>query len=157
MTLRQILPALLLGLALGLPADTVKAEPSVQEKNKAIVLEFFRVVFEGQNAEAAEKYIVEDYIQHNPNLPNGRAPLLKMLKSMWPQPKPAQDTMRNPPVLLVAEGDVVIAVFKTPRPDPADPTKTYDSFGFEAIRLKDGKFVEHWDGGLKAPPKATAQ
>ena len=113
------LTALLLALALGLPADRAKAEPSVQEKNKAIVLEFFRVVFEAQNAEAAEKYIVEDYIQHNPNLPNGRAPLVKLLKTMWPTPKPVQETMRNPPVVVVAEGDMVVSRYTTTASDTA--------------------------------------
>jgi len=49
----------------------------------------------------------------------------------------------------MAEGDMVTVVWKQDRPDPDNPSKTYEIFAFDIFRLKDGKFVEHWDGALR--------
>ena len=41
--------------------------------NKRLVYDFWREVFEGAHMEFADKYMAESYIQHNPNVPTGRA------------------------------------------------------------------------------------
>ena len=41
--------------------------------NKRLVYDFWRKVIEGGHMELAEKYMSESYIQHNPNVPTGRA------------------------------------------------------------------------------------
>ena len=51
--------------------------------------------------------------------------------------------MRNPPVHVVAEGDLVTFIFKESSPDPKDKTKSYDRFTFDMFRIKNGKIVEH--------------
>lgn len=40
-------------------------------------------------------------------------------------------------------------MMRRPRPEPADATKTYDSYWFDLFRVRDGKIVEHWDSALK--------
>jgi predicted SnoaL-like aldol condensation-catalyzing enzyme len=69
------------------------------------------------------------------------------------------------PVILMAEGDLVTLIFKAVLPDPDDPTKTYEAFNFETLRIRDGKLAEHWDAlklekgwkdGLNAPPQPAA-
>jgi predicted SnoaL-like aldol condensation-catalyzing enzyme len=35
--------------------------------------------------------------------------------------------------------------------DPDDPSCTYEAFAFETVRVKDGKFTEHWDQVTLAP------
>jgi predicted SnoaL-like aldol condensation-catalyzing enzyme len=58
--------------------------------------------------------------------------------------------LRNP-VIIMAEGDLVTAIYKGTLPDPDDKTRTYEAFAFETVRIKDGKFVEHWDQMTLAP------
>ena len=41
-------------------------------KNKKIVYDFWRSVLEGGHLELAPQYMLETYIQHNPNVPTGR-------------------------------------------------------------------------------------
>jgi hypothetical protein len=55
------------------------------------------------------------------------------------------------PILVMAEGDLVTALYKGVLPDPDDKSKTYEAFTFETVRVKDGKFTEHWDGVQLAP------
>ena len=122
---------------------------SQTERNKAVVLDFWRVVFEAQNAEAAKNYLAEDYIQHNPNVPTGRAGFVDFFSRIWKQPKPVEATLRNPPALVMAEGDLVTLVFKRQVPEPTDTMKRYEAFWFDVLRVKDGKLVEHWDPATK--------
>ena len=91
-----------------------------------------------------------DFIEHNPGIEGGREGLVKVLKTL---PPPATDDigpeMKNPPAYIVAEGDLVVFVFKQKTPDPKDKTKTYDRFTFDTFRIKNGKIAEHWDGDAK--------
>jgi hypothetical protein len=48
------------------------ADPKLAQ-NKRLVYDFWREVFEAGQLELAEKYMAETYIQHNPNVPTGRA------------------------------------------------------------------------------------
>ncbi len=127
-------------------AQTPQSQP---ERNKALVLDFWRVVFEAQNAQAANNYLAEDYIQHNPNVKSGRAAFVDFFSKMWKQPKPVEATLKNPPALVVAEGDLVTLVWKRQLPEPSDTTKRYEAFWFDVMRVKDGKLVEHWDNATK--------
>lgn len=148
MKISSIIVAGVLTGALFSPASA-QSPQSQTESNKALVLDFWRVVFEAQNAEAANTYLAEDYIQHNPNVKSGRAGFVDFFSKMWKQPKPVEATLRNPPALVVAEGDLVTLVFKRQIPEPTDTTKRYEAFWFDVLRVKDGKLVEHWDNATK--------
>ena len=41
--------------------------------NKRLVYDFWREVYEGGHTELASRFMSESYIQHNPNVPTGRA------------------------------------------------------------------------------------
>ena len=41
--------------------------------NKRLVFDFWREVFEGGHMELADKYLSDEYVQHNPNVQSGRA------------------------------------------------------------------------------------
>src|SRR5437762_105398 len=45
---------------------------SAPEADKKLVRDFFRVVFEARNPEAAVDFLSEGYVQHNPTVPTGR-------------------------------------------------------------------------------------
>jgi predicted SnoaL-like aldol condensation-catalyzing enzyme len=133
-------------------ALTVANAGQTQDANRKIVLAFTKAMQE-QNLAVAVSYITDGYIQHNPNVPTGKAGYLEFFTPRWKDgPKPSAPTLANPPVLSLAEGDEVVLVFKNTQPDPVDPNKSYDNFSFDAYRLEHGKIAEHWDGGLKRPP-----
>lgn len=154
--MRTIAFAIAAGAAL-LASAAYAATPA---ENKKFVLDFQREVFEAQNAAGASKYLADGYIQHNPNVAGGLKGFQDFFGKRW-TPKPVQPALQNPPVETVAEGDLVIMLFKRPTAEPADPTKKYDAYWFDAYRVQNGKIVEHWDAATKpvappAPPAAPA-
>jgi predicted SnoaL-like aldol condensation-catalyzing enzyme len=124
-----------------------QSKAASDEANKKLVLEFYRVVWEPKNSDPVPQFIAEDYIEHNPRGQNGRDNLIKDQKLVSQSGKPA-DTLRNPPAMIIAEGDLVTLIFKRMREDPKDKSK-YEAFGFDTFRIKDGKIVEHWDAATR--------
>lgn len=116
--------------------------------NKKLVYDCWREVLEGAHLELADKYLAENYMQHNPNVPTGRKRFVEFF-SKFAQPKPILNTIKAPVVAIVAEGDLVIISFAAKLPNPADSTKTYTSTWFDMFRIENGKLAEHWDGAQK--------
>ena len=55
--------------------------------------------------------------------------------------------------IILAECDIVAVIHKVYRQDPtAAPGTFYETFTFDAYRVKNGKVIEHWDAGVLAPP-----
>jgi predicted SnoaL-like aldol condensation-catalyzing enzyme len=116
--------------------------------NKRLVYDFWREVFEGGHLELADKYLAESYIQHNPNVPTGRAGFVAFF-AKFAKPEPIADAVKAPLVSIVAERDLVILSFAQEHADPADATKKYTTTWFDMFRVADGKIVEHWDAATK--------
>ena len=116
--------------------------------NKRLVYDFWREVFEGGHLELADKYLAESYIQHNPNVPTGRAGFVGFF-SKFSQPKPIAASVKAPLVSIVAERDLVILSFVQEHADPKDPAQKYTTTWFDMFRVTDGKIVEHWDAALR--------
>lgn len=112
--------------------------------NKRLVYDFWREVFEGGQMNLAEKYLAEGYIQHNPNVPTGRAGFVALF-SKFAKPKPVQAKVEAPLVSIVAERDRVVLSFVQIAIDPKDPKKKYTTTWFDMFRIEDGKIAEHWD------------
>ena len=111
--------------------------------NKRLVYDFWREVFEAGHMELADKYMTESYIQHNPNVPTGRAAFVKLFSSIT-KPKPIEPRVKAPLVAIVAEGDMVILTFAHEAADPKDSTKKYTTTWFDMFRVEGGKIAEHW-------------
>ena len=116
--------------------------------NKRLVYDFWREVFEGGHMESVDKYLAEGYIQHNPNVPTGRAGFVAVFSKMA-KPQPVKPVIAAPLVSIVAERDLVILSFARQRPDPADKDKTYTTTWFDMFRIENGKIAEHWDPAVK--------
>ena len=115
--------------------------------NKKLVFDFWREVFQTHDMTSAPKYMAEDYMQHNPNVPTGRQPFMDFFGRLPRQPVKAEiDNL----VTMVAEGDMVVLAFRRELPDPQNAGKTYTSTWFDMFRIKDGKIAERWDYGTKA-------
>lgn len=157
-----MLTAAILAAAVSAQAQTAPAPPtqSQLEANKKLLLDFF--ASQGTREERSRRFQADDYIQHNPRAlrmdeitgAKGRqawiAAFAEAEKRGIRLVELGGIQLRDP-VIIMAEGDLVTAIYKGTLPDPDDPTRTYEAFAFETVRVKDGKFVEHWDQVTLSP------
>lgn len=118
--------------------------------NKRLVYDFWREVFEAGHLDKADQYLAETYIQHNPNVPTGRAGFVEFF-GRFAKRKEIAPKVAAPLVAIVAERDIVVLSFVAERKDPKDPAKTYTTTWFDMFRIEGGKVAEHWDGDLRRP------
>ncbi|HSC64694.1 MAG TPA: nuclear transport factor 2 family protein [Caldimonas sp.] len=129
------------------PALLASADPRIAA-NKRLVFDFWREVFEGAHMELASKYMTESYIQHNPNVPSGRAAFVDFFSKMR-KPTPIEPHIKAPLVAIVAEGDLVVLSFAREGVDPKDATRKFSTTWFDMFRIENGKIAEHWDPAQK--------
>jgi predicted SnoaL-like aldol condensation-catalyzing enzyme len=116
--------------------------------NKRLVYDFWREVFEAGHMERVDRYLAESYMQHNPEVPTGRAGFVEVFSKLA-KPKPIEARVKAPLVAIVAERDLVILSFVSELPDPQDATRTYTTTWFDMFRIENGKIAEHWDPDTK--------
>lgn len=98
--------------------------------------------------EIMERYIVEDYVQHDPNAPgNGRELLIEFFRHV-----PLDKGTPPPVVSVIVEGDLACVMMRQPTPDPAIPDSTYDWNILTVFRIRDGKLAVHWSAYRKMVP-----
>jgi len=112
--------------------------------NKRLVYDFWREVLEAGHLDQVDKYVAEGYIQHNPNVPTGRAAFVAFFSKVV-KTQPVQPRITGPLVSIVAEGDLVVLGFASPRTDPHDASRKYTTTWFDMFRIEGGKIAEHWD------------
>jgi predicted SnoaL-like aldol condensation-catalyzing enzyme len=117
-------------------------------KNKKIVYDFWRSVLEGGHLELTSQYLTETYIQHNPNVPTGRQGFIDFF-GKFANTRAIVDTVQQPLISIVAEGNMVVTSYYEVHPDPKDATKKYITTSFDMFRIENGKIAEHWDADLK--------
>ncbi|MGR6468345.1 nuclear transport factor 2 family protein [Rhizobium sp. PAMB 3182] len=125
------------------------------ERNKRLVRDFYRRVFDGQNADAIKDFVTEDYRQHCSHIPSGLSGLEDFVRAVFPNgPVPEPEEMRIPPTFMIAEGDMVVLAAYLPQPEPDGSGESYDYYIFDAFRVRGDKLSEHWSSVNKiAPPK----
>jgi predicted SnoaL-like aldol condensation-catalyzing enzyme len=106
---------------------------STQERNKALVLQAFDLLFNKRDYAAAEKYWSPHYLQHSAHIAPGREGLFNLIKSIPP-------TLKYEPGTIVAEGNFVIVHGR------------FSGFGApvnwiatDIVRIQNGILVEHGD------------
>ena len=116
--------------------------------NKKLVFDFWREVIDAGQLDKAATYLTEGYIQHNPNIADGRAAFVAYF-AQFSKPSPVQSQISLPLVNIIAEGPYVTLVFVQTLPDKTNPGKTYTTTAFDLFRIADGKIAEHWDSMRK--------
>lgn len=103
---------------------------TVQEKNKALVLEAFDTLFSKRDYKEAELYRSPNYIQHSAHIEPGRDGLFSLVRN-------APLTLKYEPGLNLADGDVIVH-------------GRYSKFGLpvnwiaaDILRIEDGILAEH--------------
>ncbi len=112
--------------------EEIEMIQTIQEKNKALVLEAFDTLFNRRDYEAAERYWSPNYIQHSAHIEPGREGLFNLIKGIPP-------TLRYEAGIIVADGDFVILHGR------------FSGFGApvnwiaaDILRVEDSILVEHW-------------
>jgi predicted SnoaL-like aldol condensation-catalyzing enzyme len=123
----------------------LKSDDPQLARNKKHVFDFWRIVYEGGHVDQAPKYMAEGYIQHNPNLPSGRATFVEFFKKQRP-PKPIAERMKMPVFAIVAEGNLVSVFTARKVRERAKPDHVYTITWFDMFRIDEhGLIAEHWD------------
>lgn len=115
----------------------------------ALVMEARRALFTDFDVAAAEAVLAADYIQHNPGVPTGAAPVLGVI----PLLKDSGLSMTTHRVFT--DGDLVVAHNTY---ENADFFGAPTLVGFDVFRVAGGKVVEHWDNlQPQSPPNASGR
>jgi len=115
------------------------------EANKQNAINFYRTAFLGDPISAVEKYVGDDYTQHNPSVANGKQGFIEYFSRMAEEyPDKEIEFVR-----AIVEGDLV--ALHTHQVWPGEEHYvTMDFFRFDA----NGKIVEHWDSIQKVPTES---
>jgi predicted SnoaL-like aldol condensation-catalyzing enzyme len=106
---------------------------TLQERNKALVLEAFETLFNKRDYKAAERYWSPDYIQHSAHIEPGREGLFNLVRN-------APSALKYEPGLIVADGDYVIVHGRF-----SDFGLAVNWIAVDILHIEDGILVEHWD------------
>ncbi|MFC1235286.1 nuclear transport factor 2 family protein [Vibrio sp. F74] len=112
------------------------------ENNKKNAVNFYRMAYLGEPRKAIEKYVGDEYIQHNPLVGNGKEAFIEYFTQMQDEYPEKEITF----VRAVAEGVMVALHTHQVWPDH-DEYVTMDFFRFDT----NGKIVEHWDSIQQIP------
>lgn len=125
-------------------ATSALAQTDLQSANKQLVTAAYDKVFIAGRWDLADQYFHEHYIQHNPDLPTGRAGLvgyMKVMRGHFP-------SLKIKLTHVVAEGDKVTVFSEWELANPAAKTKKgalQKLLMADVYRVEGGKLAEHWD------------
>jgi predicted SnoaL-like aldol condensation-catalyzing enzyme len=106
---------------------------TIEEKNKALVLEAFDALFNKRDYKVAERFWSPNYIQHSAHIPPGREGLFNMIKNSPP-------TLRYEHGVILADKEFVIV---HGRFSGIGGPRSW--VAADIVRIADGVLAEHWD------------
>ena len=106
---------------------------TTQERNKALVLDAFDILFNKRDYQAAERYWSPNYIQHSAHIEPGRDGLFNLIRN-------TPETLRYEHQLIVAEGDYVIVHGRF-----SGNGRPVAWIAADIVRIENGRLAEHWD------------
>lgn len=109
------------------------------------VLAALTALFVNFDADAAAPLLADDYIQHNPTVPTGAAPVLGFLPAL-------KETGLSADVHRIIAEDNLVVVHSTYNNAQAFGAETL--IAFDVFRVEGGKIAEHWDN-LQVPATET--
>jgi predicted SnoaL-like aldol condensation-catalyzing enzyme len=115
-----------------------------EEFNKNLVADFYQQLFGDKDLSAIDKYLKNDYIQHNPAAADG-ALALKQVLTEWFKDAPKEKIDIHH---LGADGDFVYIHLRSVR-----GTKVLSVI--DIFRIENGKIAEHWDVIQEVPEKSA--
>ena len=117
------------------------------DANKKLVLDAANMLFvEHKVDQAVDTYFAPDYIQHNPLVPTGAAPMRAFFKQFYAANPAATIEISH----VLADGDLVAVHYRF-KVKPQDRGMAV----VDIFRVANGKIVEHWDVAEPVPEKSA--
>ncbi|MEU5385059.1 MULTISPECIES: nuclear transport factor 2 family protein [Kitasatospora] len=108
----------------------------MSEHNKQLVTQYLTTVWNDGETDEADRFLAEDLVQHNPNLPDGRKPVVEFVAGFKTQVPQGRFTIRR----IAADQDLVFVHSHFTAQDGDRGMAVVDVF-----RIADGLIAEHWD------------
>jgi predicted SnoaL-like aldol condensation-catalyzing enzyme len=116
------------------------------EKNRKMMEDFADIFYRQKDVEKAfNEYVAENYIQHNPNILDGREAAISALKPKFSNPDAIFDIKR-----IIVDGNMAVIHLHGRMSKNQLGGAVADIY-----RLSDGKIVEHWDVLQPIPEKSV--
>ncbi|RRW43360.1 hypothetical protein EGJ52_14700 [Pseudomonas luteola] len=130
------------GIALAQPPRDLTAE----EANRTLVLTFYDQFFNRHETAEAATVIADNYRQHNPEVPDGKAPFVDYFTGFFKD----NPNSKAKVVCSATEGDLVyLHVHST------NGTNDRGQAVVDIFKIEKGKIVEHWDVIQDVPEQAA--
>lgn len=132
-----------------------------EDQTLALATEELKDMLQYGHLELADKTMDPGYIQHNPNVPQGRDGF-KEFMSRIPGRRPEDakpigpEWPRGAPALTLIDGPYSLMMWDRQAKDPDDPGKMYTWNHYDVVRMENGKIKEHWDEARINPPQTSA-
>ncbi len=133
--MKRLLIAATLAAGLASTAQPALAGPR-EDANKALVLAFYDAAFSKLDADEAARYLAPGYIQHNPEVANGVAPLQDYVRWIRANTPQSRASIKR----VLADGDLVMLHVHSQDKPGERGVAVVDIF-----RVANGKIAEHWD------------
>ena len=118
------------------------------EKNKEIIRTFCADAFNNHDLSKLSQYMRDDYIQHNPDCPQGMAGFIVFFRQIFKAVPDFRYSIKQ----MIAEGDLVWMYSGVSGTHSGGGWLNVPASGnrldFDAVdmfRIQDGKIAEHWD------------
>ena len=116
-------------------AQTATRDFAQEEANRKLVIEFYDTVFNKHEVEKGATALVDSYKQHNPRVPDGKAPFVNYFTGFFKENTQSKARI----VRSATDGDLVYLHIHSTEKDGDRGTAIVDIF-----RVTDGKITEHW-------------
>jgi predicted SnoaL-like aldol condensation-catalyzing enzyme len=128
-----------------------------EQQNLAMATEELKDMLQYGHLELADKTMDPGYLQHNPNVPQGRDGF-KQFMSRVPgrTPQEIKPEWKNAPSLTLVDGPYVVMMWDRREKEPGDGGREYTWNHFDVVRV-DGQIKEHWDEARVNPPQPGAK
>lgn len=135
------------GMALGASAaQNTTRDIAAEEANRTLVLNFYDRFFNKHEVTQAAEVVADNYKQHNPQVPDGKAPFVAYFAGYFKENPQARARI----VRSATDGDLVYLHVNSTN-GPGDRGQAV----VDIFRVQDGKIVEHWDVIQDVPEKAA--
>lgn len=129
-----------------LAATPASRDLAAEEANRALVVEFYDQFFNAHEVEQAARVVADDYIQHNPHVPDGKAPFVGYFAGFFKEnPEARARIVRS----ATADDLVYLHVHSTTGPNDRGQAV------IDIFRVDNGMIVEHWDVIQDVPAEAA--
>src|ERR1700733_13971889 len=126
-----------------------------EEMTLSLATEELKDMLQYGHLELADKTMDPGYIQHNPNVPQGRDGF-KQFMSRVPgrTPREIKPEWANAPSLTLINGPYSVMMWDRTAKDPDDPSREYRWNHFDVVRIEN-LIKEHWDEARINPPASA--